>query len=77
MTVNELIQKLQFYPPEMQVVTEGYEEGFDSIKSVSEIILVEAVKKEWYVGQYENPFPETDNGFKAVFLYAGTKEEKK
>jgi len=77
MKVAELIEKLNAYPTDSLVVTEGYEEGYDSIKSVSEINLIEAEKKEWYLGKYENPFPNTDNGIKAVFLNAETKEENK
>lgn len=76
MTVSELLAQLQILPQDALVVTEGYEEGYDSIKSVSEITLVEAEKKEWYLGKYEKPYPQTGKGFKAVLLYAGTKEEK-
>lgn len=77
MTVAELIEKLKKFPPDLLVVTDGYEEGYDSIKSVSEINLIEAEKKEWYLGKYEIPVPEIENGIKAVFLYAETKEENK
>jgi hypothetical protein len=77
MKVPELIENLNTYPTDSLVVTEGYEEGYDSIKPVSEINLIEAEKKEWYLGKYEKPFPEIENGIKAVFLYAGTKEENK
>jgi hypothetical protein len=38
--------------------------------------LVETDKKEWYLGKYEQPYPDTSMGFKAVLLYAATKEEK-
>ena len=77
MTTTELIEKLKTMPPDALVVTEGYEEGYDSVKSVSEITLIEAEKKEWYLGKYETPYPQTDKGFKAVLLYAGTKADNK
>ncbi|MEO7176924.1 MAG: hypothetical protein ABIV51_13450 [Saprospiraceae bacterium] len=77
MTVAELIEKLNAFPPDSMVVTEGYEEGFDSIKSVSEISLVEAERKEWYLGKYDRQFPDTSLGIKAVFLNAETKSEDK
>ena len=35
MTVFELIHQLQTMPPDALVVSEGYEDGYDSIKEVS------------------------------------------
>jgi hypothetical protein len=77
MTVAELIEQLKQYPSDMLVVTEGYEERFDSIKSVQEINIKEADKKEWYLGKYDTPWNSTEGCFKAVFLYAGNKEDNK
>lgn len=76
MTIAALIEKLKTFPPDMMVVAEGYEDGFDSIKSVQEIALVETLKKEWYIGQFQTPEREAEASFTAVLLYAGTKEEK-
>lgn len=75
MTVSELIKHLQTFPPDLPVVTEGYEEGYDTVKSVSEIMLVENPKKEWYLGKYEKS--EDGTGIKAVFLYSATKADDK
>ncbi len=52
MTVKELIQKLNTLPSELQVVTEGYENGFDIIKTVERISVVENENKDWWDGQF-------------------------
>ncbi len=75
MTVSELIQKLQTMPPDALVVTDGYEDGYDSIKKVSVIKVEEIAEKKWYIGKYvstENP-----NAFDVVFLNADTKADDK
>ena len=52
MTVKELINILATMPQEVLVVTEGYEDGYDTVKSVSVINVEENPQKEWYVGKY-------------------------
>ena len=52
MTVSELINRLQTLPPDALVVSEGYEDGYDTIKRVSLIAVTENPNQEWYVGQY-------------------------
>ena len=43
MTIGELIQLLESYPPDMRVVVNGYEEGYDDLSpeqiSVARILL--------------------------------------
>ena len=36
MTVAQLIEKLAHFPPKASVVVRGYEDGFDSVRSVTE-----------------------------------------
>lgn len=52
MTVSQLIQTLLTKPQGALVVTDGYEDGYDSIKKVSVIAVEENPQKEWYVGKY-------------------------
>ena len=62
-------------PPDALVVSEGYEEGFDSIKEVSVIKVEENPKPKWYLGKYidsKNPGP-----LQVVFLNAESKSENK
>jgi len=75
MTVSELIDKLQTMPPDALVVSEGYEDGYDSIKVVSVISVEENPQKQWYLGKYidsKNP-----GALKVVFLNAESKSENK
>lgn len=53
MTVSQLIQQLQQYPPEMKVVAEGYEEGYDDIVNVMQIKIKPAEDPRWYVGAFD------------------------
>lgn len=75
MTVLELIHQLQTMPTNALVVSEGYEEDYDSIKEVSVIKVEENPKPKWYLGKYidsSNP-----NGLQVVFLNACSKSENK
>ena len=54
MTVNELAQLLAAYPPDLRVVVDGYEDGFDDLspEQVSVIkIFPDMGEKEW-VGKH-------------------------
>jgi len=75
MTVAELITQLQSLPPDVLVVTEGYEDGYDTIKKVSIIPIEENPKKEWYVGKYTNG--DEPDALRAVFLDADNKADNK
>lgn len=75
MTVSELITHLQTMPPEALVVTEGYEDGYDTIKRISVITVEENPKQEWYVGQYIAS--KKENAQQVVFLNADNKADKK
>jgi hypothetical protein len=75
MTVSELIDKLQTMPPDALVVSEGYEDGYDSIKEVSVIAVEENQQKKWYLGKYIDS--SNDDAFQVVFLNACSKSENK
>ena len=57
MTVSELTQLLATYPPDMRVVVNGYEEGYDDLEahlvSVREICLDAGNK--WWEGRHREP----------------------
>jgi hypothetical protein len=75
MTVSELIHQLKTMPPDALVVSEGYEDGYDTIKEVSVITVEENPQKEWYLGKYiESKNPGT---IQVVFLNAESKSENK
>lgn len=71
MTVSQLIQILQTFPQDALVITEGYEDGYDTIKKVLLIPVEENPEKEWYLGKYTDS--EAAAAIQAVFLNAETK----
>jgi hypothetical protein len=75
MIVSELIQKLQTLPQDALVITEGYEDGYDTIKKVSLIHIEENPKQEWYLGKYIDS--QEAKAMQAVFLNAETKADVK
>jgi hypothetical protein len=53
MTVAELIEHLQACPPDLDVVVQSYEEGFDPVTDLRQLSLAETANKPWYLGVYE------------------------
>ena len=61
MTVRELIEVLGTYPPELRVVVNAYEQGFDDV--VPERISVTRIEletgREWWEGRHGEPRGDT------------------
>jgi hypothetical protein len=71
MTVNDLIKVLQTLPPDLTVVNEGYETGFEPIKSVTIIEVDENKSHEWWDGKFEKS--NKTGKMQVVFLNADTR----
>jgi hypothetical protein len=52
MTVNELIENLKKYPPDMRVIITGYEDGYNDISIIEEKQIAINALTEWYYGQH-------------------------
>jgi len=54
MKVKELIQKLSQQDPEMKVVVQGYEGGFDEVESFHQVPMIKNKDKQdkWWDGEY-------------------------
>ena len=53
MTKKELIESLSDLPDNTEVFVKGYEGGFDKIRSVNKILVVEEEKAQpWYYGAF-------------------------
>lgn len=56
MTIAELIRILQTHPPDMRVVVDGYEEGYDDL--CSELVSVQDIRldagENWWEGQHRD-----------------------
>jgi hypothetical protein len=55
MTVAELIERLQKFPPETRVVVAGYEDGFNDVKWVEGLDIALNVHTEDYYGAHNTP----------------------
>ena len=73
MTVSELTQLLATYPPDMRVVVDGYEDGYDDLEqhliSVKEICLDAGNK--WWEGRHRDSWDDRTEGrttFNALVL---------
>ncbi len=62
MTVDELIQLLANYPPDLRIIVQGYEEGYDD-PEVGCVVAGEAtlnVSSAWYYGRHEQVLSSDD-----------------
>lgn len=71
MNVKELIEILEKYPPDMRVVVEGYEDGYDDITIIKELSIKLNANKEFYYGAHA----EIEEGGVSALLLAGENTE--
>ena len=64
MKVKDLIVKLKNFSADAQVMVQGYEDGFDSVKTIKPITVVKNPKAAFYNGEYE----ETEKGTVSVVI---------
>ena len=53
MTVRELTEYLLRVDPDMEVVVNGYEDGFDPIANIHQKFAKPQSNPKWYYGKYE------------------------
>lgn len=70
MLVEDLIQKLLYLPPDLEVLVPGYEGGFSPIKDVRQDTLLTDVNSEWYYGPHDviNSVADPENYAKKDFI---------
>jgi hypothetical protein len=54
MNVNQLIKRLQMYPPDLRVVVSGYEGGYNDVGTFENLKIVLDYNKSWYYGKHED-----------------------
>jgi|WetSurMetagenome_2_1015567.scaffolds.fasta_scaffold192517_3 hypothetical protein len=69
MRVEELIEKLKLLPQDALVVAEGYETGYEPVKNVELISVIENPSRDWWDGEYEKS--EGSDTLEVVFLNSG------
>lgn len=67
MKVKELLEILQKLDPEILVIVDGYEGGYDTPQEAVETIVCEQVS-EWYYGDYQICQKEDPAAIKAIYL---------
>jgi hypothetical protein len=60
MNVRELIEALQLLNPELEVVTRGYEDGWNPASMATVIKVVANKSPQYYNGKYESMDDEVD-----------------
>ena len=54
MNVNQLIKRLQMYPPDLRVVVSGYEGGYNDVDTFENLKIVLDYHEAWYYGKHED-----------------------
>jgi hypothetical protein len=67
MNVKELQELLNKYPPDMRVIVEGYEDGYDDISIVREQAIIPNANEEYYYGAHAEA-EDGQEGEKALLL---------
>ena len=52
MTVKELMDELAKLPAECRVVVQGYEDGFDDVAVIEQILVEKNPDDAWYYGRF-------------------------
>ena len=67
MNIEELIAQLKAYPPQMRVIVQGYEGGYNDIVSLMDKHIALDVHPEDYYGAHDDA--EAGKGISALLLY--------
>ena len=54
MNVDQLIKRLQMYPPDLRVVVRGYEGGYNDVDTFEKLKIVLDYHSAWYYGKHED-----------------------
>lgn len=68
MIVKDLIGKLKILPADLPVLVQGYEDGFDGIRTVKEITVTRNPNAKDYNGEYEETEKKDKNAALAVVI---------
>ena len=69
MTVKELIIEMEKLDPKMQVMVRGYEGGYNEVKKISMLEVVEQEEKLWWYGDYDLACDSNDSENKLTVIY--------
>ena len=68
MKVKDLIDKLKTFSADAQVLVQGYEDGFDGIRTIKEITVARNPNAKDYNGEYEETDKKDKNAAPAVVI---------
>jgi hypothetical protein len=66
MNVDQLIKRLQMYPPDLRVVVRGYEGGYNDVDTFENLKIVLDYHSEWYYGKHELTYTNNSKTHKIV-----------
>ena len=69
MTVKDLIDKLKTLPADVPILVQGYEDGFDGIRTVQEITVARNPDAADYNGEYEEADKKDKDAAPAVVIW--------
>lgn len=73
MNISDLIECLQQFPPDLDVLVEGYETGFDPIHSLKVCAVERNVKAEDWDGEFED----SPGGVQQALLILGRRGQRR
>ncbi len=75
MTVTELMKKLSEFPGDMDVLVNGYETGFDHIKTVCLQKVTMRKDGDWFNGEFDEVDKSADDTRQAVVIWRPLKND--
>ena len=67
-TVSQLIKTLHSFPPDLPVLTSGYENGYENIQEPALQILKQKIDAPYYDGEFQPAGKAASETFEAVVL---------
>ncbi len=67
-TVRDLIEILKDFPPDLPILTDGYETGYENLESPKIIKVKYEPDKNYYDGEFQEPYKEEQEVFEVVLI---------
>ena len=75
-TIRSLIETLKNFPPDMPVLTDGYEDGFEHINAPKIIEVSHKPEKPYYSGEFQKKESSDTQTIKAVVIGRNVRDKE-